>query len=314
MNDSIYLSVVVPVYYGANTIEPLTYKIVSEFKNLDKNFKYEIVLVNDGSKDNSDSIYISLTSKFVGIVHYIELAKNYGEHNAVIAGLNHCKGQFAVIIDDDFQNPPSEIIKLLNRIEQTGADVVFAKYEKKKHHTFRNLGSKFNDYVSNIMLGKPKDLYLCSFKILRRNLIDEVIKYTGPFPYLDGLILRSTHHISTEIVRHDDRVQGKSNYTLVKLISLWSNMFINFSIKPLRWSLFVGFIFSISGFLLSLMFIIEKIRHPELPLGWASVIVSTLIFSGVQLVVLGVIGEYMGRAYLGLTKTPQFVVRKNIKL
>lgn len=307
-----YLSVVIPVYYGSKTIEPLVKTVVNLFQSELSHIESEIILVNDGSLDQSSAVCEKLAYAYPSSVCFIDLAKNFSEHNAVIAGLNFCHGQYAVIIDDDFQNPPSEIVKLLRKIEQTGADVVFAKYETKEHHWFRNIGSKFNDMVSNIMLNKPKSLYLCSFKIISRNLINQIIKYQGPFPYIDGLILRTTHFIETELVQHNKREVGRSTYTFSKLVALWSNMFINFSIKPLRWSLTLGFIFSLSGFFLALGFIIEKINNPSLPMGWTSVIVSTLILSGVQLIVLGVIGEYVGRAYLGLTQTPQFVVRKKI--
>ncbi|MBN8536953.1 MAG: glycosyltransferase family 2 protein [Deltaproteobacteria bacterium] len=307
-----YLSIIIPIYYGSKTISRLVDSINSHIeKELDGKL-YEIILVNDGSKDDTDLVCSNLAVTFPKTIKYFDLAKNFSEHNAVIAGLNNCQGMYAAIIDDDFQNPPSEIIKLLKKIQDSNADVVFAKYSQKKHHWFRNLGSKFNDYVGNIMLNKPKELYLCSFKIIRQNLIKEIIKYKGPFPYIDGLILRSTHHIETQLVIHDYRETGKSNYTLTKLISLWSNMFINFSIKPLRWSLVTGFIFSLSGFLLAIKFIIEKIIYPDIPIGWASAIVSTLIFSGVQLIVLGVVGEYIGRSYLGHTNTPQYVLRKVI--
>lgn len=310
MLNNIDLSVVVPVYYGANTVQKLVDRLSDELTNFVPSF--EIILVNDGSLDESDAIctQIALRKKNV---RYFQLAKNFSEHNAVMAGLNFSVGNYAVIIDDDFQNPPEEIAKLYKKIKNTNVDVVFARYEKKEHHWFRNLGSVFNDKVANIMLGKPNGLYLCSFKILSRWLIDEIVKYEQPFPYIDGLILRSTQHIETELVKHDPRVEGKSTYTLRKLIDLWSHLFINFSLVPLRASLLLGFLFAAFGFLLAVYFIIEKLRSPQLPLGWASTIISILILSGVQLIVMGMIGEYLGRAYLGQTKTPQFVVRKRVE-
>ncbi len=251
--------------------------------------------------------------KYPDHVKYLELAKDFGEHGAVLAGLNFCTGNAAAVIDDDFQNPPEEILKLYEKMETTNSDVVYGYYDDKKHHWFRNLGSRFNDYVATILLEKPKDLYLCSFKIIRRNVINEIIKYKGPFPYIDGLILRSTYHIEKQLVSHSERVAGKSGYTFKKLLALWSNVFINFSIKPLRLSLLLGFASSIIGLITSVYFILEKIQNPNLPLGWASTTVSLLFIGGIQLVVIGMVGEYMGRMYLENTGTPQFIVRSRFE-
>jgi len=307
MHQNLEISVVVPVYYAGNTIERMVTKLLSELPKYLSSF--EIILVNDGSLDSSDQICRSLEKKYP-IVRYFQLAKNFSEHNAVMAGLNQVQGNYAVIIDDDFQNPPEEIIKLYNKIKTSSADVVFARYEKKQHHWFRNIGSRFNDKVANIMLKKPPGLYLCSFKIISRWLVQEIIKYQGPFPYIDGLILRCTQHIETELVIHNAREEGRSNYTFGKLVSLWSNLFVNFSLVPLRLSLLLGTIFALGGFFLSIYFTIEKLKTPDLPLGWASTIISVLILAGVQLIVIGTVGEYLGRSYLGHTKTPQFVIRK----
>ena len=164
-----------------------------------------------------------------------------------------------------------------------------------------------------MVLDKPEDLYLSSFKIIRRNVINEVIKYTGPYPYIDGLILRATQHIDKQLVKHDERQIGKSNYTLKKLLLLWSNMFINFSIKPLRWSLYLGVIFALLGFVLAAGFIFEKLRNPDLPLGWASTTSSLLILSGIQLLILGMMGEFVGRMYLTHNVTPQYVIRDIVR-
>lgn len=310
MLNKIELSVVIPVYYGEKTIANLVGKLLIE---LPKQFRsFEIILVNDGSLDNSDAECSKLAEQHTE-VRYFQLAKNFSEHNTVMAGLNHVRGEYAVIIDDDFQNPPEEIKKLHAKIVSTRSDVVFARYEKKQHHWFRNFGSAFNDRIANIMLDKPKGLYLCSFKILSYWLVQEIIKYKGPFPYIDGLILRTTQHIETELVRHEAREEGRSNYTLRKLVALWSHLFINFSLVPLRLSLIFGFSSAVLGFIMATSFFVEKLKNPGLPLGWASLIVSILIVSGVQLIVLGMVGEYLGRSYLGQTKTPQFVIRKNIE-
>jgi polyisoprenyl-phosphate glycosyltransferase len=242
-------------------------------------------------------------------LRFISLRKNFGEHNAVMCALNHVTGDCAVIIDDDFQNPPEEIIRLVQELEK-GFDVVYSRFEEKQHSTFRNLGSKFNDLTATWLLEKPKNLYLSSFKAIRREVVDEIVKYQGPFPYVDGLILRVTTSISSVLVRHNDREEGKSNYTLKKLISLWLNMFINFSIKPLRVFTMLGLGISIiSGFLI-IYFILEKLLYPESSQGWASIMVAITFFSGIQLMFLGLISEYLGKHYLTTNKVPQWTIKK----
>jgi hypothetical protein len=191
------------------------------------------------------------------------------------------KGDFAVIMDDDFQNPVSELIKLLDYALTHDVDVGYCFYEKKQHSFLRNLGSSFNNMVANIMLKKPKDLYLSSFKLVNRYLVNEIIKYDLPFPYFDGLILRTTSRIGKIQVKHEMRNEGLSNYTLAKLVRLWMNMFTNFSIMPLHFSVIVGFIFALFGAVLGIASIIEKIMHPELPLGYTSLIVAISVFSGI---------------------------------
>lgn len=298
------LSVCIPVYNGAKSIG----RLVDELEVKLSDIKYEIVLVNDGSKDDSEEVCIDI-AKAKDYVTFISLRRNYGEHNAVMCGLNYCKGDYTVIIDDDFQNPPSEIIKLLTEIKK-GYDVVYAKYRKKKHSIFRNLGSKFNDIVATKLLNKPKNLYLCSFKIVSKEVVDEVIKYKGPFPYVDGLILRVTDNITSTYVEHCSRVDGESNYTIGKLVTLWLNMFINFSIVPLRIVSILGGITSISCFILGIYFIIEKLLHPDAVLGWASTVVLILFLSGLQMMFLGIIGEYIGKNYLDKNGTPQWTIKK----
>jgi len=190
-------------------------------------------------------------------------------------------------------------------------DVVYTYYEEKKHSIFRNLGSQFNDKVANVMLKKPKDLYMSSFKIINRFLINEVIKYDLPYPYIDGLILRRTSNIGKIKVSHTERQLGKSNYTLRKLISLWMNMFTNFSILPLRISIVLGFIFSFIGFLISIDAIIEKIFNPHLPQGYTFIVIIISFYAGIQLIAIGMVGEYLGRLFMAHNKKPQYSIRKS---
>jgi len=303
------ISVCIPVYNGAETIAPLVEKIREVFRTAEHTF--EIVMVNDGSKDASDIVCTELAQQH-RFITYVCLRKNSGEHNAVMCALNHCVGDVAVIIDDDFQNPPAEILNLVSEL-QKGFDVVFAKYHAKKHSLFRNLGSRFNDRVATLLLNKPKKLYLCSFKAVSRPVINEIIKYQGPFPYIDGLILRVTDSFSSVYVEHDERKNGRSNYTIAKLISLWLNMFINFSVKPLRIVSCMGVISAVFSFISFVFAVIEKIQTPSLPAGWTSTVAIILFLGSVQLISFGLIGEYIGKAYLDINGTPQWTVKKIIK-
>ncbi len=301
------ISVVIPVYKGANTIAEVVASVVEEFEYTD----YEIVLVNDGSRDDSEKTCDTIAQGNNNI-KFISLRKNFGEHNAVICGLNYSTGDYTAIIDDDFQNPPSEIKKLLEVSIAGCYDVVFSKYNDKKHHILRNIGSKINDKIAYILLSKPKNLYLSSFKLINRAVVDEIIKYKGPFPYIDGLILRVTNNLTSVEVKHQKRVIGKSNYTLRKLISLYFNMFFNFSVKPLRMFTVSGFIIFLVGLGFSIAFLIEKLLDPSTPAGWTSIIIAIITLSGFQIIFLGLIGEYLGKQYLDQNATPQWVVKSSI--
>lgn|SRR3989338_383143 len=299
------ISIIIPIYNGEKTIETLVDDLLKRLAY----DKIEVILVNDGSADNSHNVCISIFKKYSNIVKYIVLTKNFGEHNAVLAGLNYATGDYAVIIDDDFQNPPDEIDKLINGSVQHKYDVVYSYYTKKQHPWFRNLGSWFNNLVASWLLNKPRGLYLSSFKCLNRFIIQEIIKYKGPFPYIDGLVLRSTRNIGKVLVRHDKRREGKSSYTFKKLLRLWFNMFVNFSISPLRISMILGFFLFIIGVILSIYSIIDKILNPGIPMGVTSIFVAILLFSGIQMLMLGLLGEYLGKLLLADNQTPQFVVR-----
>jgi undecaprenyl-phosphate 4-deoxy-4-formamido-L-arabinose transferase len=300
---------VIPVYNGATSIGSL---VTHLHEDLARQYELEVVLVNDcNPEDNSADVCRKLARQWPKSVRFVNLSRNFGEHNAVMAGLCHCSGDLAVIMDDDFQNPPSEVIKLVGKLLE-GYDVVFSCYATKKHHWLRNVGSRFNNAVASLMLKKPRNLYLSSFKAINRFVIDEITKYQGPYPYIDGLILRITRNYATREVLHDSREEGRSGYTLSKLIRLWLNMFTNFSILPLRVASVAGFVFALLGFLFALGIVVEWFVRPGLPVGWASTICVILIVSGVQLFALGMIGEYLGRLFLKDNGSPQFVVRETV--
>lgn len=302
------LSVVIPVYNGAKTIGPLVERIATELAGA---YELEVVLVNDCSPADNSAEVCRCLAHGREWVKFVNLARNMGEHNAVMAGLFYCTGDCAVIMDDDFQNPPSEVDKLVSKLQE-GYDCVFSHYERKRHHPFRNIGSRFNSLVASLLLNKPRDLYLSSFKAISRFLIDEIIRYDGPYPYIDGLILRTSSNYTSQLVQHDPRAEGKSGYTLRKLLHLWLNMFTNFSVLPLRIASFAGFIFALFGLVIAAAFFIEKLKNPQLPAGWASTIIILLVVSGVQLFAVGMIGEYLGRLFIKSNGSPQFVARETI--
>ena len=305
--SSIALSIVIPVYNAEKTICRLVDELISD---LDFHYRLEIILVSDNSIDRSEEVCISLYEKYKKVVKFYSLSMNVGEHSAVMAGLNKATGDYIVIMDDDFQNPISEVVKLVNTALDGEYHVVYSFYEEKKHSLFRNWGSWFHNKIAGIMLKKPKDLYLSSFKVLNRFLVREIIKYQAPFPYIDGLIMQITDKIGKVKVEHSARQEGRSGYTFKKLISLWLNMFTNFSIVPLRISIFLGFIFAFVGLILGVYTAIEKILNPNLPVGFTSILVAISIFGGIQLILLGMVGEYIGRIFLSLNKKPQYTIRK----
>ena len=227
------LSVVIPVYHGANTVQKLVESTQEELTP----YSYEIVLINDGSKDDSEKVCLELSTKFDNI-SFLSLRKNFGEFQAVMCGLNHAKGDYAVIIDDDFQNPPSEIFKLLETALKGDYDVVYGQYDEKKHHQFRNIGSWFVNQITTFLFKKPQDLYLSSFKLIKREIVEEICKYKGPYPYIDGLIFNVTDNVGKVTVQHNERHHGESNYTAKKLTSLFLNIILGIHFYQFDWQCF----------------------------------------------------------------------------
>jgi len=303
------ISIAIPVYNSELTIGILVEQLIEELR---PEYDIEIVLVNDHSTDNTEQVCVSLFEKYPNIIKFYSLAKNVGEHNAIIAALNFVSGDWVIVMDDDLQNPVSEVKKLIEFALSHSYDVVYTYYTKKYHSLWRNLGSKFNDKMANLILNKPKDLYLSSFRAINKKIVREIIKYRYPFTFIDGLILRTTSNIGKIQVQHSPRKFGKSHYTFSKLISLWSNMFFNFSLLPIRWTLFCGiflmfvsFAFIIIG-LWKLTFLLTDIR-------WLTLII-VMFFAGLFLFFLGIIGEYIGRLFLSLNGHPQFIISKKFEL
>jgi glycosyltransferase involved in cell wall biosynthesis len=298
------ISIVIPVYGGEATIGTLVDQLLATLGGV----PLEIVLVNDGSPDDSERVCLELVAAYPDTVVYAALARNFGEHNAVMAGLRIATGDFVVTMDDDLQNPPSEVPRLIEAA-QRGPDVVYAQFATKRHHWFRNLGSRLNDRIATFLLGKPPNLYLSTFRCLSRVVVDEVVRYDGPYPYVDGLILRATSRIGTVVVRHDPRTVGQSGYSLAKLLAVWLNMSTSFSILPLRVVVAIGLVMAVAGAVVGIEVIAEKLLRPDVTVGWASLMTALVVFSGIQLIVIGTIGEYVGRLLLTVNRTPQSVLR-----
>ncbi|MGG5820177.1 glycosyltransferase family 2 protein [Falsiroseomonas sp. HW251] len=299
------LSIVVPVYRGAATVGAL----VAALSELKPEGGIEVVLVNDGSPDNSGDVCRALQESAAIPVIYIEHARNFGEHNAVMTGLRHARGAYVITMDDDLQNPPEEVVKLYDHARLGGWDVVYTRYAKKEHEGWRNIGSRFANGVADLLLDKPKGLYLSSFRCMSALAVQEVTKYRGPYPYVDGLLMQVTQRLDSIEVKHLPRAEGRSNYTLKRLVLLWLNLATNFSVLPLRLAILAGVAMGFLGLLGAVATIVEAIMG-ETPSGWASSMTIMLLIAGVQFLILGVLGEYVGRAFLSANGKPQGVVRE----
>ncbi len=305
------VSFVIPCYNSSKTIGKVVTEIKDTMKKMEQ-YDYEIILVNDCSPDNTFDVIADLCREN-GNICGVNLARNFGQHGALMAGFHQVTGDILVCLDDDGQTPAEEVGKLLEKIE-SGDDVVYASYAHKKHSVFRNFGSFLNEKMAQFLLGKPKDLYVSSYFAARRFVVDEMLKYENAYPYVIGLVLRTTKRISNVAVNHREREIGRSGYTFGKLLALWFNGFTAFSTKPLRVATVSGIVFAVMGFAYGIYTVIKKFINPAVPVGFSSLMSAIIFIGGMMMLMMGLIGEYIGRMYICMNNAPQFVVRDVIRV
>lgn len=303
------VSFVIPCYRSTLTLPGVVREICDTMGKLSA-YDYEIVLVNDASPDDTMDVIRQIVRDVPGVTG-IGLAKNFGQHAALMAGFHEVRGDIVVCLDDDGQTPANEVGKLLDQIE-AGSDVVYARYSQKKHSVFRNFGSRVNDRMTRIMLGKPKELYISSYFAARRFVVEDMLHYENCYPYVIGLVLRATKNISNVDVTHREREAGSSGYTMKKLFALWFNGFTAFSIMPLRIATVIGILTAAAGFLYGIYTVIKKFVNPAVPVGFSSIMSALVFIGGMIMLMLGMIGEYIGRMYISMNRSPQFVVREKV--
>ena len=305
------ISFVIPCYRSAETIGKVVAELDAAMGKLAA-YTYEIILVNDCSPDDTFEVIRGLCAQREDICG-VNLARNFGQHAALMAGFGYTHGEVVVCLDDDGQTPADEVGKLLAGIEE-GYDVVYAKYAHKQHSGFRNFGSKVNELMTRVMLGKPRELYLSSYFAASRFVIDEILRYKNPYPYVIGLVLRTTKNITNVEVAHREREVGVSGYTMGKLLGLWFNGFTAFSIKPLRIATAMGCLTACGGFLYGIYTVVKKFVNPNVPIGFSAMMAALVFIGGMIMLMLGLIGEYIGRIYISLNNSPQYVIRECINV
>lgn len=303
------VSFVIPCYRSAQTLPGVVAEIKETMATMPE-YSYELILVNDCSPDDTFETIRRIASENPNVTG-VNLARNFGQHAALMAGFHEVSGDVIVCLDDDGQTPANEVGKLLDGV-RGGSDVVYARYTNKKHSAFRNFGSRVNDWMTRVMLGKPKDLYVSSYFAARRFVVDNMLQYEHSYPYVIGLVLRATKNIINVDVTHREREIGTSGYTMKKLLALWFNGFTAFSIKPLRIATVLGCITAACGFLYGIYTVIKKFVNPDVPIGFSAMMSALVFIGGMIMLMLGMIGEYIGRMYISMNRSPQFVVRERV--
>lgn len=299
----------IPCYRSEKTLEHVVAEIKTKMETL-AGYSYEIILVNDCSPDGTMAVIRRLCEADEK-VRGLDFARNFGQHSALMAGLREAGGEYVVCLDDDGQTPADEVDKLFAKLEE-GYDAVYAKYGHKQHSAFRNMGSKVNELMTRMMLEKPKELYVSSYFAVRRFVVDDMIRYENSYPYVIGLVLRTTKNIANVMVTHREREEGNSGYTMKKLLGLWFNGFTAFSVKPLRIATVIGGTSACIGFAYGIYTIIKKLVNPAVPMGFSSTMAAIVFFGGMIMIMLGLIGEYIGRIYISMNNSPQYVIREKV--
>lgn len=300
------VSFCIPCYRSEKTVPAVVAEIDAAMEALPA-YDWEIIMVNDGAP-NACWEKIKKLCRERENRHGICFAKNFGQHAALMAAIRKAGGEILVCLDDDGQTPASEVGKFLAKIEE-GADVVYADYDQAHSSAYRSFGTKVNDWMCCKLLGKPKELHVSSYFAMRRFVAEEVKKYENSYPYLLGLVLRTSSSIVNVPVTHRSRTSGKSGYTFSKLFGLWLNGFTAFSIKPLRAATFLGTIFALLGFVYGIYTIIKKIVNPAVPMGFSALMTAIIFFGGMLMLMVGLAGEYIGRTYISVSSAPQYVIR-----
>ena len=304
------ISYVIPCYRSEHTLPEVVAEITAKMQTLPQ-YDYEVILVNDCSPDDTLGAIRRLVAADAH-VQGVDLARNFGQHAALMAGFHQCSGDIVVCLDDDGQTPADEVDRLLQKLDE-GCDVVYACYDNKQQAGWRNLGSWVNSKMTEIMLGKPPQLVVNSYFAARRFVVEEMLRYEHCYPYVIGLVLRTTKNIGNVPVHHRAREEGRSGYTLGKLLGLWMNGFTSFSVKPLRIATYFGTLSALAGFVYFVYIIVNYFTRRTAPLGWSSTTALLLLLGGMILLVLGLIGEYVGRIYMCANAAPQYVAREYLR-
>lgn len=302
------VSIVVPVYRSAECLEQLVFRVREAFER--SGHSYELILVNDGSPDNSWAEIRRLVEAEPTVLG-INLRRNAGQDNALMAGIGEASGQIVIIMDDDLQHDPNDCDALIKKVE-SGFDICYARFRRNRQALWKNAGSWLNDKLANVVVRKPRHIYLSPFKAISGDVAREITSYDGPYPYVDGLLFRVSSNVTEIEVEHHERLAGKSTYNLFSSLAVWMKVATLFSVVPLRIATFLGFFFAVVGLLLGVYFTIEKLVLRTDPVGWASLMVAVLVLGGAQLACLGILGEYIGRTFLHLSKRPQYSVKEKI--
>lgn len=308
--ESRKLSFVIPCYYSETTIGTVVKKIIDTVKKNGR-YDYEIICVNDGSKDGTYAVLRELAVN--ARIKVVDLARNFGQHSALMAGFHYVTGDIVVCLDDDGQNPPEEMFKLIDKLEE-GYDLVSAKYAKDKRSFIRRIGSKISFAMSHYLINMPDGIELNSYYVMKRFVVDEIIKYHNPYPFVHGLALRVTRNIANVEIRHEERMAGTSGYNLHGLIRLWLNGFTAFSEKPLRLASVSGVVCASAGMIYAVIIIIRRLLGNITGVGYASMMAALLFFCGIIMLFLGLIGEYIGRMYICINNAPQYAIRETKNL